>query len=55
MACVNEDLRCHSYKLKVGELLTQKKAPSSPDLNPMDYFFWGYLERHTNQRRRRMD
>ncbi|QQP57793.1 Uncharacterized protein FKW44_002897, partial [Caligus rogercresseyi] len=24
LACVNEDLRCHSYKLKVGQLLTQK-------------------------------
>ncbi|QQP51460.1 Uncharacterized protein FKW44_012835, partial [Caligus rogercresseyi] len=41
LACVNEDLRCHSYKLKAGQL--------SPDLNPMDYFFWGYLERHTNR------
>ncbi|QQP52913.1 Uncharacterized protein FKW44_005209, partial [Caligus rogercresseyi] len=53
LACVNEDLRCHSYKLKVGQLLTQKnknmRPPSSPDLNPMDYFFWGYLERHTNR------
>ena len=24
--------------------------PSSPDLNPMDYFVWGYLEAHTNRR-----
>lgn len=24
--------------------------PSSPDLNPMDYFVWGYLETHTNRR-----
>ena len=23
--------------------------PSSPDLNPMDYFFWGYLEAKTNR------
>ncbi|QQP49495.1 Uncharacterized protein FKW44_010193, partial [Caligus rogercresseyi] len=51
LACVNEDLRCHNYKLKVGQLLTQKNKnmwthwpPSSPDWNPMDYFFWGYLE-----------
>ena len=24
-------------------------APNSPDLHPMDYFFWGYLEQHTNR------
>ena len=24
--------------------------PSSPDLIPMDYFVWGYLEAHTNRR-----
>ncbi|QQP37359.1 Uncharacterized protein FKW44_017595, partial [Caligus rogercresseyi] len=33
LACVNEDLHCHSYKLKVGQLLTQKNKnwpPSSP-------------------------
>lgn len=24
--------------------------PSSPDLNPMDYFFWGVLEARTNRR-----
>jgi hypothetical protein len=24
--------------------------PSSPDLNPLDYFVWGYLESHTNRR-----
>ncbi|QQP57916.1 Putative LOC100197594 [Caligus rogercresseyi] len=23
--------------------------PNSPDFNPMDNFFWGYLERHTNR------
>ncbi|QQP36762.1 Uncharacterized protein FKW44_021958, partial [Caligus rogercresseyi] len=44
LARVNEDLRCHSYKLKVPKT---HWPPSSPDLNPMDYFFWGYLERHT--------
>ncbi|QQP57726.1 Uncharacterized protein FKW44_002811 [Caligus rogercresseyi] len=56
LACVNEDLRCHSNKLKVGQLMAQKiknmqlyKSPSPPDLNPIDYFFWGYLERHTDR------
>ena len=24
--------------------------PSSPDLNPMDYYVWGVLERKTNKR-----
>lgn len=24
-------------------------APSSPDLNPMDYCFWGVLESRTNR------
>ena len=24
--------------------------PSSPDLNPMDYFVWGYLESRVNRR-----
>jgi hypothetical protein len=24
--------------------------PSSPDLNPLDYFVWGYLGTHTNGR-----
>ena len=24
--------------------------PNSPDLNPMDYFIWGYVERTTNAR-----
>jgi hypothetical protein len=24
--------------------------PSSPDLNPLDYFVWGYLGTHTNRR-----
>ncbi len=23
--------------------------PSSPDLNPLDYFVWGYLRTHTNR------
>ncbi|QQP54834.1 Uncharacterized protein FKW44_007801 [Caligus rogercresseyi] len=25
-------------------------APSSPDLNPCDYYLWGVLERDTNKR-----
>ena len=27
-----------------------KWPPISPDLNPMDYFFWGVLENQTNRR-----
>ncbi|QQP40495.1 Uncharacterized protein FKW44_014557 [Caligus rogercresseyi] len=42
LACVNGNVRCHSYKLKVGQLLTQKnknmRPPSSPNSTPMDYF-----------------
>ncbi|QQP56725.1 Hypothetical protein FKW44_001481 [Caligus rogercresseyi] len=30
LACVNEDLRCHSYKLKVDQLLTQKNKTHWP-------------------------
>ncbi|QQP56331.1 Uncharacterized protein FKW44_000948, partial [Caligus rogercresseyi] len=42
LACVTEDLPVDAEE-------QEHAAPSSPDLNLMDYFFWGYLERHTNR------
>ena len=42
MECLQE----HCY-----DVVTKDQwPPSSPDLNPMDYFVWGYLEAHTNRR-----
>ena len=33
------------------DLVTKEQWPSSsPDLNPMDYFIWSYLQAHTNRR-----
>ena len=39
-------LKEHCYDVVTKE----QWPPSSPDLNPMDYFVWGYLEAHTNRR-----
>ena len=49
-ACVKEDLKCRSYKCQTSQILTEKtknlrliksiRPPSSPDLNPLDYFVW---------------
>jgi hypothetical protein len=39
-------LRDHCFNL----VLKDCWPPSSPDLNPLDYFFWGDLGTHTNQR-----
>jgi hypothetical protein len=39
-------LKDHCYDL----VLRDCWPPSSPDLNPLDYFVWGYLGTHTNQR-----
>ena len=36
----------HCYDLVIKD----KWPPSSPDLSPMDYFFWGVLENRTNRR-----
>ena len=34
-----------------SDFVTKDKwPPSSPDLNPMNYFFWGVLENRTNRR-----
>ena len=41
-----EWLKDHCYDL----VLKDCWPPSSPDLNPLDYFVWGYVETHTNRR-----
>ena len=55
---VNEDLKCRSYRRQTSQILTEKtknlrlikyfRPPSSPDLNPLDYFVWSYVENITN-------
>ena len=57
-ACVKEDLMCRSYRRQTSHILTEKtknlrliksvKLSSSPDLNPLDYFVWSYVENITN-------
>ena len=57
-ACVKEDLKCRFYRLQTSQILTDKtknlrliksiRPPSSPDLNPLDYFIWSYVENITN-------
>ena len=57
-ACVKEDLKCRSYRRQTNQILTEKTKtlrliksvgpPSSPDLNPLDYFVWSYVENITN-------
>ena len=57
-ACVKEDLKCRSYRRQTSQILTEKtknlrliksvRAPSSPDMNPLDYFIWSYIENITN-------
>ena len=57
-ACVKEDLKCWSYRRQTSQILTEKtknlrliksfRLPSSPDLNPLDYFVWSYVEKITN-------
>ena len=57
-ACVKEDLKCRSYRRQTSQILTEKtknlsliqsvRPPSSPDLNPLDYFVWSYVENITN-------
>ncbi|XP_018311841.1 uncharacterized protein [Mycetomoellerius zeteki] len=64
---VQEDLRYKSYVLKVRQMLSEAaKAkrlarcnllvkdfwpPNSPDLNPLDYYVWGVVERVINKAR----
>ena len=57
-ACVKEDLKCRSYRRQTSQILTEKtknlrliksvRPPSSPDLNPLDYFVSSYVENITN-------
>ena len=57
-ACVKEDLKCRSYRRQTSQILTEKtknfrliksvRPPSSPDLNPLDYFVWSYIKNITN-------
>ena len=57
-ACMKENLKCRSYRRQTSQILTEKtknlrliksiRAPSSPDLNPLDYFVWSYVENITN-------
>ena len=57
-ACVKEDLKCRSYRRQTSQILIEKtknirliksvRPPSSPDLNPLDYFIWSYVENITN-------
>ena len=53
-AYMKEDLKCRSYRRQTSQILTEKtknlrliksvRAPSSPDLNPLDYFVCSYVE-----------
>ena len=57
-ACMKEDLKCRSYRRQTSQILTEKtknlrlmksvRPHSSPDLNPLDYFIWSYVENITN-------
>ena len=57
-ACVKVELKCRSYRCQTSQILTEKtknlrliksvRPPSSPDLNPLDYFVWSYVENITN-------
>ena len=57
-ACVKGDLKCRSYRRQSSQILTEKtknlrliksaRPSSSPDLNPLDYFVWSYVENITN-------
>ena len=57
-ACVKDDLMCRSYRCQTSQTFSEKtknrrliksvRPPSSPNLNPMDYFVWSYVENITN-------
>ena len=57
-ACVKENLKCRSYRRQTNQILTEKtknlrliksvRPPSSPDLNPLDYYVWSYVKNITN-------
>ncbi|QQP53851.1 Uncharacterized protein FKW44_006479 [Caligus rogercresseyi] len=50
---INKDLGYSSYKKRHRMILTEGTRhlwpPSSPDRNPLDYFFWGMVENKTNK------
>ena len=56
--CEKEDLKCRYYRRQTSQILSEKtknlrliksiRSPSSPDLNPLDYFVWSYVENITN-------
>ena len=56
--CVKENLKCWFYRHQTSQILTEKtknlrlinsvRLPSSPDVNPLDYFVWSYVENITN-------
>ncbi|KYN39306.1 hypothetical protein ALC56_06315 [Trachymyrmex septentrionalis] len=56
---VEEDLRYKSYTIKVRQMLSEARTkwskefwpPNSPDLNPLDFYVWGVVERVTNKSR----
>ena len=57
-AYVMDDLKCGSNRRQISHILTENtknlrliksvRHPSSPDLNPLDYFVWSYVENITN-------
>ena len=57
-ACVKEDLKCRSYRRQTSQILTEKtknlrliksvRPPLFPNLNPLDYFVWSYVQNITN-------
>ena len=57
-ACVKEDLNCRSNRHQTSQILTEKtknlrliksvRPRYSSDLNPLDYFFWSYVENIAN-------
>ena len=58
---VEEDLRYKSYTIKVRQMLSEARTkwskefwpPNSPDLNPLDFYVWGVVERVTNKTSKR--
>ena len=56
-SCLNTDLHYKSCKMQMGQnrriiksVLKDMWPPSSPDLNPIDYFVWGHFEACVNRR-----
>ena len=57
-AFVKENLKCKSHRRQTSQILTEKtknlrliksvRPPSYPELNPLDYFIWSYVENINN-------